>query len=67
MVHMNTHCISYISPLVEARIPNASCAEKRAAQQRLWDLFDALYAVYLRLEREGALPLPMTNSNDLLQ
>lgn len=48
---------TYISPLIEAHIPDAAYDEKRAAQAKLWAFFDAVYCIYVRLEREGRFPL----------
>lgn len=42
---------SYIAPIVEGYIPDASFAEKLALTRELWSLFDALYKSYLRQER----------------
>jgi hypothetical protein len=52
---------TYISPLIEARMVDASLVEKRAAQDKLWAFFDAMYRVYLRLESEGRFPLTDDN------
>lgn len=53
---------TYISPLIEARMPDASPEEKRAAQAKLWAFFDALYSVYEDMERECRLPPAEDNS-----
>lgn len=52
---------TYVSPLIEAHMPNASLEEKLAAQLKLWMFFDALYVVYERMEREGRFPLTRDN------
>jgi hypothetical protein len=52
---------SYLSPVIEARMPHASLEEKRAAQLRFWALFAALYSVYEDMEREHRFPLADDN------
>ncbi len=42
---------TYIAPIVEAYIPDASFAEKLALTQEFWTLFDALYATFEASER----------------
>jgi hypothetical protein len=42
---------TYIAPIVEAYIPDASFAEKLALTQEFWALFDALYATFEVSER----------------
>lgn len=42
---------TYIAPIVEAYIPDASFAEKLALTQEFWALFDALYATFQERER----------------
>lgn len=48
---------TYIAPLIEEIMPNATVDERHAAQAHLWSLFDAIYAVTERLEREQRFPL----------
>lgn len=42
---------TYIAPIVEAYIPDASFEEKLALTQEFWTLFDALYATFEARER----------------
>jgi hypothetical protein len=58
---MNRVRDEYISPLIDKHMPNASLEEKRRAQFQLWRFFDALYAVFERMEREGRFPLTDEN------
>jgi hypothetical protein len=54
---------TYIAPIVEAYIPDASFAEKLALTQEFWVLFDALYATFEAGERFDSLPPNMVESN----
>ena len=42
---------TYIAPIVEAYIPEASFDEKLALTREFWALFDALYATFEASER----------------
>ena len=53
---------TYIAPIVEAYIPDASFAEKLALTQEFWALFDALYATFEASERFDSHPLKMVES-----
>ena len=53
---------TYIAPIVEAYIPDASFAEKLALTQEFWSLFDALYAALEASERFDSAPLKMVES-----
>ena len=51
---------TYIAPIVEAYMPDASFEEKLALTQEFWALFDVLYASFLRFD---SLPLPEVESD----
>lgn len=53
---------TYIAPIVEAYIPDASYGEKLALTQEFWVLFDALYTVFRERERFDSRPLKMVES-----
>lgn len=55
-VSMQHKRVTYISPLIDAYLPNASHEEKQAAQTKLWVFVDALARVYVRMEKEGHFP-----------
>ena len=42
---------TYIAPIVESYIPDASFEEKLALTQEFWALFDALYATFNERQR----------------
>ena len=54
---------TYIAPIVEAYIPDASYEEKLALTAEFWVLFDALYATFEASERFDSLPLKMVESD----
>jgi hypothetical protein len=54
---------TYIAPIVEAYIPDASFAEKLALTQEFWGLFDALYSTFLESERFDSLRPEMVESD----
>lgn len=54
---------TYIAPIVEAYIPEASSTEKLTLTRELWVLFDALYATFEASERFDSLPLNMVESD----
>ena len=53
---------TYIAPIVEAYIPEASFEEKLALTQEFWALFDALYATLEASERFDSDQLKMVES-----
>jgi hypothetical protein len=53
---------TYIAPIVEAYIPDASFAEKLALTREFWALFDALYATFEAQERFDSSPQKMLES-----
>jgi hypothetical protein len=53
---------TYIAPIVDAYIPDASFAEKLALTQEFWALFDALYATFESRQRFDSDPLKMVES-----
>ena len=53
---------TYIAPIVEAYIPDASFAEKLALTQEFWALFDALNSSFQDRERFDSHPLKMVES-----
>jgi hypothetical protein len=53
---------TYIAPIVEAYIPDASIEEKLALTQEFWVLFDALYATFGTSERFDSQALKMVES-----
>jgi hypothetical protein len=53
---------TYIAPIVEAYIPDASFEEKLALTREFWALFDALYATLSASERFDSDPLKMVES-----
>lgn len=56
---------TYIAPIVEAYIPEASFEEKLALTQEFWTLFDALYAVFEGRGRFDSEALEMVESGSL--
>ena len=56
---------TYIAPIVEAYIPDASFEEKLALTHEFWALFDALYATFEIQERFDSLPREMVESESL--
>ena len=53
---------TFIAPIVEAYIPDASFAEKLALTREFWALFDALYTTFEASERFDSLPTKMVES-----
>jgi hypothetical protein len=53
---------TYIAPIVEAYIPDASFEEKLALTHEFWRLFDALYLTFVARERFDSLPPDMVES-----
>jgi hypothetical protein len=53
---------TYIAPIVEAYIPDATHAEKLALTQEFWTLFDALYTTFQASERFDSEALKMVKS-----
>lgn len=53
---------TYIAPIVEAYIPDASFEEKLSLTQEFWALFDALYATLEAGERFDSKPQKMVES-----
>jgi hypothetical protein len=53
---------TYIAPIVEVYIPDASYGEKLALTQEFWMLFDALYTVFIERERFDSGPFKMVES-----
>jgi hypothetical protein len=58
---------SYIAPIVEAYIPDASVEEKLALTRDFWTLFQALYASFEAAERFDSNPSDMVESESLNQ
>jgi hypothetical protein len=54
---------TYIAPIVEAYIPDASVVEKLALTHEFWALFDALYASFTSGERFDSEPHKMVESD----
>lgn len=54
---------TYIAPIVEAYIPDASFAEKLALTQEFWALFDYLYSQAQPPERFDSHPSKMVESD----
>ena len=54
---------TYIAPIVEAFIPDASFAEKLALTQEFWALFDCLYSPDQPPERFDSHPSKMVESD----
>ena len=54
---------TYIAPIVEAYIPDASFAEKLALTQEFWALFDFLYSQAQATERFDSHPPKMVESD----
>ncbi len=53
---------TYIAPIVDAYIPDASFGEKLALTHEFWALFDALYTVFQQREGFDSRPLKMVES-----
>jgi hypothetical protein len=53
---------TYVAPIVEAYIPDASFEEKLALTQEFWALFDALYSTFEARERFDSLASEMVES-----
>ena len=53
---------TYIAPIVEAYITEATQAEKLALTAEFWALFDALYAAFEHRERFDSLSPEMVES-----
>jgi predicted phage-related endonuclease len=53
---------TYIAPIVEAYIPDATNAEKLALTADFWALFDTLYATFEATERFDSQPPEMVES-----
>ncbi len=53
---------TYIAPIVEAYIPDASFEEKLALTHEFWALFDALYATFEANERFDSFEPNMVES-----
>jgi hypothetical protein len=62
-IFMDRH--TYIAPIVEAYIPDASFEEKLALTQEFWALFDALYATLAASERFDSQAPKMVESESL--
>ena len=58
---------TYIAPIVEAYIPDASFEEKLTLTQEFWTLFDALYAVFERRERFDTVSPEMVKSESRIE
>ena len=58
---------TYIAPIVEAYIPDASFEEKLALTHEFWALFDALYTTFQEQERFDSLPQEMVESESFNQ
>ena len=58
---------TYIAPIVESYIPDASFEEKLALTGEFWALFDALYATFEVQERFDSLPKEMVESESFNQ
>jgi hypothetical protein len=56
---------TYIAPIVEAYIPDATHAEKLALTQEFWALFDTLYATFEASERFDSQTPNMVESDSL--
>ena len=56
---------TYIAPIVESYIPDATQAEKLALTREFWTLFDALYSVFQEGKRFDSLPAEMVESDSL--
>ncbi len=56
---------TYIAPIVEAYIPDASYGEKLALTQEFWALFDAIYATFEAGERFDSQTPNMVESESL--
>jgi hypothetical protein len=54
---------SYIAPIVESYIPEASFEEKLALTQEFWTLFDALYASFVARKRFDSQAQDMVESD----
>jgi hypothetical protein len=57
---------TYIAPIVEAYIPDASYAEKLALTQEFWALFDTLYATFETSEGFDSLATHMVESESVI-
>jgi hypothetical protein len=53
---------TYIAPIVEAYIPDASFEQKLALTGEFWALFDALYATFEACEGFDSQPSKMVES-----
>jgi hypothetical protein len=58
---------TYIAPIVEAYIPDASFAEKLALTQEFWALFDSLFSSFEASERFDSQAPKMVESESLNQ
>jgi hypothetical protein len=56
---------TYIAPIVEVYIPEASFEEKLALTQEFWALFDTLYATFEASERFDSKAHKMVKSESL--
>jgi hypothetical protein len=54
---------TYIAPIVESYMPDASREKQVALTQELWALFDALYTVYLDTARFDSVGANMVESD----
>lgn len=54
---------TYIAPIVESYIPEASFEEKLALTQEFWTLFDALYASFAARQRFDSQAQDMVESD----
>jgi hypothetical protein len=57
---------TYIAPIVEAYIPDASHEEKLALTHEFWTLFDALYQSFEARERLDSQAVKMVESESII-